>query len=112
VLVKVAFADVVEGILPDMAGRVSFLTQELNAEELKVPPKKVVPKGAIGERAGSQVVFTLDGDQVRMVPVQLGPAFGAGYELMSGPDPGTKLVANPPSSLRDGQKVKTEDGDQ
>jgi HlyD family secretion protein len=109
VLVKVAFTDLTQNVLPDMAARVSFLAQELDALALQEPPKKVVPKSALGERAGAQVVFVLNDGQVKMTPVVLGPAFGNGYELVSGPVPGTKLVVNPGANLVDGQKVKTED---
>jgi RND family efflux transporter MFP subunit len=111
VLVKVSFVDPTQNVLPDMAARVSFLAQELDEKALAIPPKKVVPKVALRESGGGQVVFVLDGDRVKMTPVQLGPAFGNGYELVSGPSAGTKLIANPSPALSDGQKVKTEDAE-
>lgn len=106
VMVKVGFVDAPEGVLPDMSARVSFLTEALDAEAMKAPPKIVVPGSALASRGGGKVVFVIDGDTVKMAPVQLGPAFGSGYELVSGPRPGTRLVASPPSTLADGQKVK------
>jgi HlyD family secretion protein len=51
-------------------------------------------------------VFVLDGDSVRMKTVTLGPAFGDGFELVSGPAPGTKVIKAPPPTLADGQKVR------
>ena len=39
VTVKVAFVDDREGVMPDMAARVSFLSEELDKAELKAPPK-------------------------------------------------------------------------
>src|SRR5262249_31362956 len=41
IVVKVAFVDPKEGVLPDMAARVSFLTKEISAEAMKEPPKRI-----------------------------------------------------------------------
>ncbi|MEY2933465.1 MAG: hypothetical protein RL033_4214 [Pseudomonadota bacterium] len=106
VIVRVSFVDDKEGVLPDMAARVSFLSQALDAQALKEPPKIIVPSTAVADRAGSKVVFTVEEDTVRMVPVRLGPAFGRGFELLEGPRPGTRLVASPPDTLADGQRIK------
>lgn len=104
--VKVHFVDEPENVLPDMSARVSFLEKALDAEQMKEPPKTVVPEGAVVERAGAKVVFVLDTDQVRMKPVTLGEKFGPGYELKDGPAPGTKIIKNPPETMVDGQRVK------
>jgi RND family efflux transporter MFP subunit len=104
--VKVKFVDAADGALPDMSARVSFLAQALDASQLKEKPKTVVPMSALAERAGSKVVFVLDGDVARMRPVTLGPAFADGFELLSGPSPGTKIVKSPAAQLADGQQVK------
>lgn len=109
VIIKVAFVDPTEGVLPDMSARVSFLAKELDQAALKEPPKIIVPGSALAERGGIKVVFVVDQGQVRMVPVKLGPAFGSGFELISGPAAGTQIVSNPPATLADGQKVKKEE---
>jgi RND family efflux transporter MFP subunit len=109
VMVKVAFVDVAETVLPDMSARVSFLSEALDEAAMKEPPKTVVPGAAVTERGGAKVVFVLEGDRVRMVPVTLGPAFGSGFELKSGPRPGTQVIATPAVELKDGQKVKSSD---
>lgn len=107
VTVKVKFVDGAEGVLPDMSARVSFLEGEaLDAQSVKEPTQVVVPGGAVTERAGAKVVFVVDGDRARMVPIQLGPPFGTGFVLESGPSPGTRVVKNPPPGLADGQKIK------
>ena len=106
IVVKVKFTDPAENVLPEMAARVSFLAQELSAEAMKEPPKQVVPGSAIAERGGAKVVFVVDQEKVRMVPITVGPAMGSGFELTSGPPPGTKLVNQPAKELSDGQKVK------
>lgn len=106
VVVKVAFVDSRDGVLPDMAARVSFLSAELTVEETRQAPRQVLPGAAVTERAGSKVVFTLSEGRARLVPVVLGPAIGTGFELKAGPPPGTRLVRDPPPTLSDGQSVK------
>jgi HlyD family secretion protein len=104
--VKVAFVDDNEGVLPDMAARVSFLNGELDKEAMKAPPKTIVPSTAVVDVNGGKVVYRLEGGVVRMTPVTLGPAFGNGFEVQSGVSSGTRLVNNPPPGLADGQKIK------
>lgn len=111
VIVRVGFVDDKEGVLPDMAARVSFLSQALDAQALKEPPKIIVPSTAVAERAGAKVVFVVEEDTVRMVPVKLGPAFGRGFELVDGPRPGTRLVASPPETMADGQRIKEKEAE-
>ena len=106
VTVKVAFVDDNDGVLPDMAARVSFLTSELDKEAMKAPPKTIIPASAVVDRAGAKVVFRLEDGIVRMTPVTLGPVFGSGFEVQSGVSSGVKIVNNPPPGLADGQKIK------
>lgn len=106
VTVKVAFVDPVEDVFPDMSARVSFLEKELDAAQMKEPPKVIVPSSAVAQRAGADVVFVLDGDRLRMATVTLGEPFGSGRQLVQGPPHGTKIVNNPSDMLRDGQSVK------
>jgi HlyD family secretion protein len=108
--VKVKFVDQVPRALPDMSARVSFLSAELDAAAMKEPPKKVVPKSAVKKRDGASVIFVVEEERVHMKPVKIGPAMGEGFVLLEGPDPGTKVVANPPDELSDGQTIK-EKGD-
>lgn len=110
VQVRVSFVDQVPKALPDMAARVSFLSAELDAAAMKEPPKKVVPRSAVVDRDGQKVVFAVEEERVRMIPVQLGGPMGDGFVLKAGPEPGTKVVANPPDDLSDGKTIK-EKGD-
>lgn len=106
VTVKVAFVDENDGVLPDMAARVSFLSGELDKEAMKLPPKTVVPANAIVELRGSKVVYRVESGVVRLTTVTLGPATGNGFEVTSGVSAGTKIVSNPPAGLADGQRIK------
>jgi RND family efflux transporter MFP subunit len=104
--VRVKFVDAVKGVLPDMSARVSILSEELDAEAMKEPPKVIVPSAAVADRGGAKVVFVVDDGTVKMVPVVLGEPFGNGLEVKQGPDPGTRVVKSPSSDLADGQKIK------
>ena len=106
VSVKVKFVDNMEGVLPDMSARTSFLSQEVSADAIQEKPKKVVPSDALAERGGTKVVFVVNEGVVKMAPIKVGPAFANGFELVEGPPPGTRVVAQPPAQLSDGQKIK------
>ncbi len=103
---KVKFVDGLGGVLPEMAARVSFLARALDPSEMKAPPRKIIPKSAVVDRAGGKVAFVLDGDHVRMVTLSLGPEFAGGFELQGGPAAGTHVVKDPPATLADGQSIK------
>jgi RND family efflux transporter MFP subunit len=93
-------------VLPDMAARVSFLTETLDPKSLDTPPKLVVPPRAITQRAGGDVVFIVEDGELRMTAVKVGPPFADGRELITNIPAGTKVVLDPPSDLADGQEVK------
>ncbi len=106
-VVKVKFDEPMDGVLPEMSARVSFLTAALSAEALKAAPKKVVASQAVVERGGRKVVFVVgDADEVKAAPVTLGVAEGNSVELVSGPAGGTRVVSAPPPELADGMKIK------
>jgi HlyD family secretion protein len=106
VAVKVKFIDNMEGVLPDMSARTSFLSEEVSADAIREKPKKVVPTDALADRGGTKVVFVVNEGTVKMAPIKIGPAFANGFELVEGPPPGTRVVVQPPAQLADGQKIK------
>ncbi|MET0791599.1 MAG: efflux RND transporter periplasmic adaptor subunit [Polyangiaceae bacterium] len=106
VTVKVAFADDTNGVLPEMAARVSFLSSEVDAAAIKAPPKVVIPSNALATVNGRRVVYMVDDGKVHVTPITLGPTFGSGFELVKGPPAGSKLVKEPPSGLANGQAIK------
>ncbi len=104
--VKVRFDAPPKELRPEMAARVSFLSRALDDAQLKATSKIVVSASAVVDRDGRKIVWALEGDKVRAVPVILGEASGSDVVLTSGPPPGTKLVQNPGPALQDGQAVK------
>jgi RND family efflux transporter MFP subunit len=104
--VKVSFIDKPKEVLPDMAARVSFLSAALDEKTLALPPRLVVPASAVVSRGGADVVFTLEDGEVRMTTVQADPPRDDLRDLKTQIPVGTKVVLNPPASLKDGEKVK------
>lgn len=106
VMVKVSFVDDVDGVLPNMAARVSFLAKAITEEALKEKPKKVVAAAAVVDRDGRKALFAIDGGKLATHYVKVGSPVGAAVELLDGPPPGTKVVANPTEETHDGQRIK------
>ncbi|HEX4460529.1 MAG TPA: efflux RND transporter periplasmic adaptor subunit [Polyangia bacterium] len=110
VTVKVRFVDPSEGVLPDMAAKVSFLTKALDDAALQAAPKLIVPSDAVVERNGQRVVFAVEEDHAHALPVTVKGAFGAPgsgeLELADGPPTGTRVIRHPDESIRDGVSVK------
>jgi HlyD family secretion protein len=93
-------------VLPEMAARVSFLSEKLDPKSLDVPPKLVAPKNALTQRNGRDVVFVFDEGTARQLFVELGNEWAGGRELKTRVPDKTKVVLDPPASLVDGAKVK------
>lgn len=103
---KVRMLDRDDSVLPEMSARVSFLDAPLDPARLKQSPKRLVPSGAIAERAGSKVVFVVESGIARAVPIRAGGAMAGGFELLEGPAAGTRIVNDPPATLADGQSIR------
>lgn len=109
IMVKVKFADDIEGVIPEMSARVSFLSKAITDDALKEAPKKVVAPDAIVDRNGSKVVFTVDNGKLHAYPVKPGANVSGNIELLDGPPPGTRVVAKPTVETQDGQRIKETD---
>jgi HlyD family secretion protein len=106
VVVKVKFKDTLDGVLPDMSARVSFLREELAEASLKARPKKVVAADAVTERNGGKLVYVVEEGKLRAVKVSLGPPVGSSVELLEGPAVGARVVRNPTADTFEGQRIK------
>jgi RND family efflux transporter MFP subunit len=103
ITVKVAFLDRDPRILPEMSAKVAFLSRPVGADEQA--PVRAIPAAAVATRDGQAVVFLIEGDQVRSVPVQLGRALGEMVELREGPFIGSRIAAAPVEKLSEGTRV-------
>lgn len=88
-------------ILPGMFGRATL--SHGTAERVVVPDQAVVKQ----QGSGNQYVYVLKPDgTVSYNQVQLGQRLGAEYELISGVEPGSKVVVSGQSRLSNGIKVE------
>jgi RND family efflux transporter MFP subunit len=114
IMVKVKFQpsspEEMEGVLPEMSARVSFLSKAISDATKDEKPKKVVATDAIVERNGGKVVFAINEGKLHTIPVKIGGPVGASaVELLDGPPQGTKVVSKPTSDMTDGQRIKETD---
>jgi RND family efflux transporter MFP subunit len=104
VKVRIAFDQKDPRIIPEMGVRVSFL--EKRADASKPIAGVLVPKSAIVQRGGHDVVFVIDGEHATQTPVTTGADFNDLKQVTSGLSAGAQVVAQPPAQLADGTKVK------
>ena len=92
-------------ILPDMGVRVSFL-EEARKEGGEAAPARglLVPAGAIVQRDGHSIVFTIEGDHAHSVVVTAGQNFGD-LRLVEGLTSGARVVKAPPENMAEGARV-------
>ena len=107
VTVKVHINDKDKYLKPEMSCNVTFL-QPPKTEKATATPKRIVtiPKEAITTRDGKPVVFQLDGNKVRQLPVTTGADLHGQVIVVSGLGGSETLVNNPPQKLKDGDTVK------
>jgi RND family efflux transporter MFP subunit len=103
ITVKVSFLEPDPRILPEMSAKVAFLSRPVGADEQA--PVRAVPAAAVGTRGGREVVFLIQGDQVREAAVLLGRRLAEMVELLEGPATGSLIAAAPVEKLSDGTRV-------
>ena len=64
----------------------------------------MVPAGAIVERDGHSIVFTIEGDHAHATPVTPGQTYGD-LRQVEGLTTGTRLVRAPPADMQDGARI-------
>jgi RND family efflux transporter MFP subunit len=107
VKVRISFDKLDDTILPDMGVKVAFLSAA-------PPPGKnsgsearaLVPKGAVHNDGGKQIVFLVRDQKLERRAVSLGAERGGDVEIMAGLAPGDKLVVSGSDKLREGQEVE------
>jgi RND family efflux transporter MFP subunit len=104
ILVKVRFIDKDARILPEMSARVAFLSRQIKDEE-KMPHPALNPS-AIQKGIRGAVVFLIKADKVVETPVKTGEQLGDMIEIISGVNPGDRVVLKPLEKIRDGVRVK------
>ena len=110
VRVRIAFDKLDPRILPDMAVKTTFLRDDPAPGQAPVQAvaSVLVPKAAIRSEAGKSIVFVLREDRVERRAVSAGLANGDQVEVLSGLNPGERVVVDGPATLKDGDKVKVQ----
>ena len=102
VLVKVRFVERDSRVLPDMSAKVAFLSKPVPPEDRKAVV--AVQPAAVVTRGGRKVVYVVDHDTAREVPVTTGERIGD-LIAVQGVKPGDAVVLTPGDKLKDGARV-------
>ncbi|GJH24800.1 efflux RND transporter periplasmic adaptor subunit [Caballeronia novacaledonica] len=102
VLVKVRFVDRDARVLPEMSAKVAFLSKPVPPEEKKAVV--AVQPTAVVTRDGKKVVYVVEHDTAREVPVTTSERIGD-LLAVQGVKPGDVLVLAPGDKIKDGAKV-------
>jgi HlyD family secretion protein len=103
VQIKVKIVKPDDFLRPEMNASVSFVSDEKpRTTEAQVKPVVLIPATAIKDNA---VFVLLDGKAMRRA-VKTGPVSGASVRIEDGLIGGEDLIVNPPSGLKDGDKVR------
>jgi RND family efflux transporter MFP subunit len=111
VKVRLAFEKLDPRLLPDMGVKVAFLSDgpgEQAASGRGSKPEIEIPKAAVRQEAGKDVVYILagGGDRVERRAVRLGAGQGDQAVVTSGLAEGDRVVIEGPTDLKDGDPVK------
>jgi len=104
VVTKVRFDAIDPRILPDMSAKVSFLAQEVTAEQQK--PLLAVNPDALATRDGATVLFVVRDGKLAQVPVVRGATLGDVVAINGDVKTGEKVVQRPAAELKSGTPVK------
>jgi RND family efflux transporter MFP subunit len=95
-------------ILPEMGVRVSFL--EKSGDNHQPLPGVLVPKSAVVQRDGKDVVFVVKDGHAQQMSITAGADFSDMKQVTQGLDAGAEVVTTPPADLKDGEKVQVKTG--
>ena len=87
-----------------MGVKVAFLGEERRSDQPQV--QALVPREAVREVQGKQVVFAYRDGTLERRAVSVGSARGSDLEIIAGLSPGDQVVVRGPEGLHDGERVK------
>ncbi len=108
VKVRIALDQKDPRIIPQMGVRVSFL--EKSDKNRKPLPGVLVPKSAMVQRDGKDVVFVVKDGRATQTPVTAGADFSDMQQITQGVSAGEDVVTTPPADMKDGEKVQVKSG--
>jgi HlyD family secretion protein len=104
VMTKVQFDTIDPRILPDMSAKVSFLTQEVTADDQRA--LLAVQPDALAARDAATVLFVIRDGKVAEVPVVRGAKLGDLVAITGPVQTGEKVVLKPAPDLKPGTLVR------
>ena len=108
VTVKVSILDKDKYLRPEMSCNVTFLEPQKKTQSAGATPQRIVtvPKDAVVNRDGKQVVFAIEDNKARLMPITTGAELHGNLIVKQGLAGGETIVNNPPQKLKDGDVVK------
>ena len=100
---RVRFDQIDPRVLPEMSAKVSFLSQEITAEQQR--PLVAVHADALAQRDGRSVVFAVRDGKAVEVPVTPGQKVGDLTAITGEVKSGEKVVSRPAADLATGVLV-------
>lgn len=105
VKVRVGFEKLDPRILPDMGVKVAFQSAASAGEPATVSRSLSIPKAALRQRDGRDIVWVVRDGRLERRAVMLGAARGEEVDIAAGVSGGDRLVVEGPAELADGMKV-------
>jgi HlyD family secretion protein len=110
IMTRIAFNELDSLIYPEMSARIYFMSPDEQPLEVEEPSFIGVSKTAvIEEEDGQSYVFLIKGDFVERRDIKIGKTVNRTVEILEGLEDGDEVVLTPPSSLKDGDKIKISD---
>jgi HlyD family secretion protein len=106
VMVKVAFDNLDQRVLPEMSAKVSFLPADSDTVAVSTRSVITVPVDALAEYQDNSVVYVVRQNQVHRTPVETGRQYGRSIGIVSGVNVGDAVVLHPPARMQDGDAVR------
>ncbi len=104
VRVRIGFDKLDPRILPEMSVKVAF--HETGAGPAAAPRAILVPKSAVLNQGGQDIVLVVQQDRVERRAVTVTGGQGEEARLSAGVSAGEKVVADPPAGLAEGAAIK------
>ncbi|AVP97132.1 efflux RND transporter periplasmic adaptor subunit [Ahniella affigens] len=102
VKVRIGFKEKDDRVVPDMGVRVSFLEPEIETKKVLVDRGVMVAGGAVVQRDGKDVVFTLQDGRATQTEVKIARRIGDDVEVSAGLNGGETVIVDPPEGLTNG----------
>jgi len=108
VTVKVSIVDKDKFLRPEMSCNVTFLEPQKKILSASAPPQRIITisKDAVITRDGKSIVFAIEDNRVRSLPIVTGADLHGQVIVKQGLAGSETLVNNPPQKLKDGDSVK------